>query len=42
LTDKVNEDSGSDHATVVDGSIAIQPSISVSLLLGKRRRAPAR
>lgn len=40
LTDKVNEDTGSNYSAVVEESIAIQPVVSVSVLLGGRRRAP--
>lgn len=42
LTDKINEDSGSSYTEVVGATFAIQPFISVSVLLGARARPPGK
>lgn len=42
LTDKINEDSGSSYTEVVGASFAIQPFVSVSVLLGPRAHQPGK
>jgi hypothetical protein len=42
LTDQVNKDNNSNYSTVIGESIAIQPVVSVSFLLGQRRGEPAK